>query len=75
MVYVVASGDTHLIDLPALDLLRSLQEAPASQTALCNAMTLLYPEDDGETVKAYVDASLQTLLDIGLVVRVERSPS
>ena len=70
VVYVVANGDTHLLDSLALELLRLIQVSPGSKERLADRFAELLPSEAYDTVLTYVEATLHRLLDVGLVSRM-----
>lgn len=67
-VYNDGSGDTHLVDALAIELLELLSRQPLSVTQLLTQLADAIPEQmDIETAYAFLDRQLRSLRDLGLV--------
>ncbi|MES2236930.1 MAG: HPr-rel-A system PqqD family peptide chaperone [Pseudomonadota bacterium] len=70
VAYNVRTGDTHLIEDMALQLLGLIRLSPLSVEALAQQLANFFVEHDDEIIQEYVFASLMQLKDIGLVTDV-----
>ncbi|MES2878606.1 MAG: HPr-rel-A system PqqD family peptide chaperone [Pseudomonadota bacterium] len=68
-VYVVSTGDTHLLEWWALELLCLIQVSPRTTQGLTIALTELMTIGEFDKSVEFVDATLFKLLEAGLVVR------
>ena len=67
VVYIVANGDTHLVDLLALELLRLIQISPRTAESLALSLTEFNPGEEDDMALQSVEETLLRLLDVGLV--------
>ena len=68
VVYVPASGDTHMIELLALELLRLIQADPSrTSEQLAASLAVLLETELSVSLHESVDAALQKLADVGLI--------
>lgn len=67
-VYDDASGDTHLVDVLAIEFLELLIREPLSLAQLLEQLTDAIPVAmDAETSAAFFDRQLRSLRDLGLI--------
>ena len=67
MIYSLASGETHLLDSLAPEILSCLREQPQSATSLAERLAYNFDPADWGELSAFIDALLLQLRDIGLV--------
>ncbi len=67
VAYDKVSGDTHLIESSAIDILRLIEKSPASPEAIVQELAELFSADDQEKILEFIAATLLQLRDIGLV--------
>ena len=67
VVYHPLSGDTHLVDASALELLKLLADGPRSTESLVAGLPAVLPDEDQPTLCGFVDSTLLQLQGIGLV--------
>ena len=67
MIYCLASGETHLLDSLAPELLACLREQPQSATSLAEKLAHTFDPADWGELSAFIDSLLLQLQDIGLV--------
>jgi PqqD family protein of HPr-rel-A system len=67
VVYNTASGDTHLIESPGIEILQLLQASPHTVNGLAHAMQAMQPVSEPCDLAPYVTQTLQQLMAIGLV--------
>ncbi len=67
VVYDAATGDTHLLDLSSLLLLRSIQISARTTESLAIELAEYFANEDAGDVFDFVELTLQQLSDIGLV--------
>ncbi len=68
VVYVPASGDTHMVELAALELLRLIQADPGrTSEELAVLLAGLLETELSVSLHESVDAALQKLADAGLI--------
>lgn len=68
VVYNAASGDTHLLELPALEILDRIRRSPCTSQELANELADNFPAGEQDQALAYVEATLIQLQDVGLVI-------
>lgn len=66
MVFDEGSGDTHLLDPLAAEVLKALAEAPADLATLIERMDVRFGLEGDPEVRSHVEASLQRFRDLGL---------
>ncbi len=69
MVFDEGSGDTHLLDPLAAEVLKALADAPADLATLVDRVATRFVLEDAE-VRAHVEATLQRFRDLGLAENV-----
>ena len=67
MAYDKLSGDTHLIESSAIDILRLIEKSPASLEVIAQELAELFFVEDQEKILEFIAATLLQLRDIGLV--------
>ena len=67
VVYNTASGDTHLIESPGIEILQLLQTSPHTVEGLTGALQANMPESEPFDITPYVTHTLHQLMLIGLV--------
>ena len=70
VVYHPLSGDTHLIDASALEVLKLLGGGPRSTQSVIDGLSAVLPDEDQPTLCTFVDSTLLQLQGIGLVSAV-----
>lgn len=67
VVYDKVTGDTHLIESSAIEILRLIEKYPASAEAIAQELADLCSPDDQDKLPQFISATLLQLRDIGLV--------
>lgn len=67
VVYNTASGDTHLIESPGMEILQLLQSSPDCVDGLTHTLQAMLPVGEPCCSAQYVSETLQQLMAIGLV--------
>ncbi|WPC67678.1 HPr-rel-A system PqqD family peptide chaperone [Rhodoferax ferrireducens] len=67
VVYDKVTGDTHLIESSAIEILRVIEKYPASAEAIAQELAELFSADDQDKLPQFISASLLQLRDLGLV--------
>lgn len=67
VVYNCASGETHLLETLAADLLRELEAGPLSRRQCAELLERWHPEADSAERAAYLEALLSRFEALGLV--------
>lgn len=67
VVYDKVTGDTHLIESSAIEILRLIDKSPASAEAIAQALADLISADDQDKLPQFISATLLQLRDLGLV--------
>jgi PqqD family protein of HPr-rel-A system len=68
VVYDARSGDTHLIEPLALEVLRFLKNEPGTAESLSIKLISLYAQEDHGSIIDLIPAILQDMRDVGLLV-------
>lgn len=68
VVYDARSGDTHLIEALALEVLHLLKDQPSSTEALSLKLISLYAQDDHVSIIDLIPTILRDMRDVGLLV-------
>lgn len=66
MVFDEGSGDTHLLDPLAAEVLKALAEAPVDLTTLIDRIVARFGLEGDPGVGAHVEATIERFRDIGL---------
>ena len=64
-----ASGDTHLLDALAVEVLQALQRAPATAAGLVDALAQNDDEETRRRLASYIDSLFATLARLGVIER------
>jgi PqqD family protein of HPr-rel-A system len=67
VVYDKVTGDTHLIESSAIEILRLIEKSPASAEAIAQELADLFSADDQDKLPQFISATLLQLRDLGLV--------
>lgn len=67
VLYDKVTGDTHLMESSAIEILRLIEKSPASAEAIAQELAELFPADDQDKLPQFISATLLQLRDIGLV--------
>lgn len=67
VVYDKVTGDTHLIESSAIEILRLIEKSPASAEAIAQELADLISADDQDKLPQFISATLLQLRAIGLV--------
>ncbi|MGD2064114.1 MAG: HPr-rel-A system PqqD family peptide chaperone [Nitrospirota bacterium] len=67
VLYHGASGDTHLLDGLAVEVLRSLEHAPATAEGLVAGLAQDGDEETRRQLSAYIDSLVSTLARLGVI--------
>lgn len=66
MVFDEGSGDTHLLDPLAAEVLKALAEAPADLATMIDRMVVRAGLEGDPEVRSHVEACLERFRDLGL---------
>lgn len=67
VAYDKVTGDTHLIQISAIEILRLVEKSPASAEAIAQELAELFSADDQYKLPEFISATLLQLRDIGLI--------
>lgn len=67
VAYDKVTGDTHLIESSAIEILKVVEKSPASAEAIAQELADLFSADDQYKLPEFISATLLQLRDIGLV--------
>ena len=70
MVFDEGSGDTHLLDPLAAEVLKTLAEAPVDLVTLLARMAARFGLAQDSGMQAHVEATIERFRDLGLAERV-----
>ncbi len=66
-MFDAVTGDTHLLDHSAIEILQSLEKGSASVESLAEQLTERFSTADQQQIPDFITTSLLQLRDIGLV--------
>ncbi len=67
LLYHGASGDTHLLEPLAVEVLQALQRAPATAASLVEDLARDGDEETRGRLSAYIDSLVSTLARLGVI--------
>lgn len=67
VVYEATSGNTHLLDTAAAQVLETLTDGPADTIAIAQALAHFWPQAPAELLQKQVDVMLAELAGINLI--------
>lgn len=68
LVFDAVTGDTHLLDHSAIEILHSLEKGSASVESLAEQLTDRFLPADQRQISDFITATLLQLMNIGLAV-------